>query len=331
MLLINKKINFTQTTFTFMFYYIELFILAVQAKGGIQNMLQKTIFSTLFLAGSILPITVNLVVLVLIISRKQLQQVRFYIIANLLLGDIGLLTIQFLRKVIDLYGNQSGKSYTFVHGAVFGVISYATYLNSILTTGLLAIDRYIAVNYTFHYETMLTKRRIIFILSILWFLSVLIPTVLIKVSTLKDMYQNLIISLIVLRLIVSLVLLALSKYTHHIKEKHMESIAKRKNYFGVEQEKFYKLKSLKSSLKDSFKFFIANVAVMSVLSFISMMELVLSEVHLDIKLVVTLLSQLIDIVVISLSYREIRQEIKRTICKNVIRPAFIHKQISANN
>ena len=107
MLLINKKINFTQTTFTFMFYYFELFISAVPTKGGIQSMLQKTIFSTLFLAGSVLPITVNLIVLVLIIRRKQLQQVRFYIIANLLLGDIGLLTIQFLRKVIDLYGNQS--------------------------------------------------------------------------------------------------------------------------------------------------------------------------------------------------------------------------------
>ena len=294
-------------------------------------MLKRTILSALFLAGSVLPITVNLIVFMLIVRRKQLQQVRFYIIANPLLADMDLLFIHSFRTIMDLYSNQVVESYDFVSAAIFGGVSYTTYLNSILTTGFLAIDRYIAVNYTFHYETMLTKRRIIFILSILWFLSVLIPTVLIKVSTLKDMYQNLIISLIVLRLIVSLVLLALSKYTHHIKEKHMESIAKRKNYFGVEQEKFYKLKSLKSSLKDSFKFFIANVAVMSVLSFIAMMELVLSEVHLDIKLVVTLLSQLIDIVVISLSYREIRQEIKRTICKNVIRPAFIHKQISANN
>ena len=180
------------------------------------------------------------------------------------------------------------QSYDFVNAAIFGGISYTTYLNSILTTDFLATDRYIAVNYTFHYETMLTKRRILFILSILWFLSVLTPTVLIKLSTLKDMYHNMIISLIFLRLIVSLVLLALSKYTHHIKEKHMESTVKRKNYFGVEQEKLDKLKSLKSSLKDYFKFFIANVAVMSVLSFIAVFELVLSEVHLDMKLVVTL-------------------------------------------
>ena len=318
---ITKKIDFTQITLILIFYYIELFQSTIAPTNrGIPNMLKRTILSALFLAGSVLPITVNLIVFMLIIRRKELQQVRFYIIANLLLADMGVLLIHSLRTIMDLYNNQVIQSYDIVNAAIFGGVSYTTYLNSILTTGFLAIDRYVAVKYTFHYETMLTKRRIIFILSILWFLSVLIPIVLIKVSSLKAMYRNMIISLIFLRLIVSLVLLALSKYTHHIKEKHMESIAKRKNYFGVEQEKFDKLKSLKSSLKDSFKFFIANVAVMSVLSFISVVELVLSEVHLDIKAVVKLLSQFIDIVVISLSYREIREQIKRTICKNVIRP-----------
>ena len=285
-------------------------------------MLQKIILSALFLAGSVLPITVNLIVFVLIIRKKQLQQVRFYIIANLLLGDIGLLTIQFLRKVIDLYVNRNGKSFNFVHAAVFGVISYATYLNSILTTGLLAFDRYIAVSYTFHYETMLTKRKILFILGILWFLSAVIPVVLIKVSgpTFEDIYRSLIVSLIFFRLIVSLVLLGLSKYTYYIKKKHMETIVKRRNYFGVEQEKLDKLKSLKSSLKDSFKFYIATVAIMSVQALIEVMELISSEVHLDIKLVVALMSQLTDITVVSLSYREIREQIKRIICKNAIRP-----------
>ena len=100
----------------------------------------------------------------------------------------------------------------------------------------------------------------------------------------------------------------------------METIVKRKNYFGVEQEKLDKLKSLKSSLKDYFKFYIANVAIMSVHSIIAVVELISSEVHLDIKLVVALLSQLIDIAVISLSYREIREQIKRIICKKAIGP-----------
>ena len=285
-------------------------------------MLQKMILSVLFVAGSVLPIVVNLVLFMLIIRRKQLQKVRFYIIANLLLGHIGFLTTHFLRKVIDIYSNQSGKNYTFVYAAAFGLISYITYLNSILTTGLLAIDRYIAVKYTFHYETMLTKRRILFILSILWFLSVVTPIVFTKVSgpNFKDTYRNLIASLIVFRLTVSLVLLGLSKYTYYIKKKHMETIVKRKNYFGVEQEKLDKLKSLKSSLKDSFKFYIANVVIMSVYSLIAAMELISSDVHLDIKLVVMLLSQLTDIMVISLSYREIREQIKRIICNNAIRP-----------
>ena len=95
----------------------------------------------------------------------------------------------------------------------------------------------------------------------------------------------------------------------------MEAIVKRKNYFGVEQEKLDKLKRLKSSLKDSFKFYIVNVAVMSILSLIGVMELISSNFHLDIKLVVTLLPQLTDIMVISLSYRKIREQIKRVICK----------------
>ena len=213
---INKKIDFTQITLIFVFYYIELFkSTTAPTNTGIPNMLKRTILRALFLTGSVLPITVNLIVFMLIVRRKQLQQVRFYIIANLLLADMGLLLMHSFRTIMDLYSNQVVESYDFVNAAIFGGVSSTTYLNSILTTGFLAIDRYIAVSFTFHYETMLTKRRIIFILSILWFLLVLIPTVLIEVSTLKDMYQNLIISLIVLRLIVSLVLLALSKYTQH--------------------------------------------------------------------------------------------------------------------
>ena len=287
----------------------------------------------MFLAGSILPIIANLVVFMLIIQRKQLQQVRFYIIANLLLADIGFLTAHFLKTTIDLYDNQGGGNNNFVRAAICSVITYAAYLNSILTTGLLAMDRYIAVIYTFHYETMLTKRRIIFVLSILWLLSAVTPAVLIKVSgpTFKDIYRNLVVSLIFFRVIVSLVLLVLSKYTHYIKKQHMEAIVKKKNYFGVEQEKLDKLKRLKSSLKDSFKFYIVNVAVMSILSLIGVMELISSNFHLDIKLVVTLLFQLTDIMVISLSYREIREQITRVICKITIRKIVDYKRTNVNH
>ena len=111
----------------------------------------------------------------------------------------------------------------------------------------------------------------------------------------------------------------------------MEAIVKMKNYLGVEQEKLDKLKRLKSSLKDSFKFYIANVAVMSILSLIGVMELISSNFHLDIKLVVTLLSQLTDIMVISLSYREIREQITRVICKIAIRKIVDYKRTNVNH
>ena len=111
----------------------------------------------------------------------------------------------------------------------------------------------------------------------------------------------------------------------------MEAIVKRKNYLGVEQEKLDKLKRLKSSLKDSFKFYIVNVAVMSILSLIGVMEVISSNFHLDIKLVVTLLFQLTDIMVISLSYREIREQITRVICKITIRKIVDYKRTNVNH
>ena len=207
-------------------------------------MLKRTILSAMFLAGSILPFIANLVVFMLIIQRKQLQQVRFYIIANLLLADIGFMTAHFLKATIDLYDNQGGENNSFVRAAIFCVITYAAYLNSILTTGLLAMDRYIAVIYTFHYETVLTKRRIIFVLSILWLLSAVTPTVLIKVSgpTFKGTYRKLIVSLIFFRLIVSLVLLVLSKYTHYIKKNLWKLLLRGKTILAWSRKNLINLK-----------------------------------------------------------------------------------------
>ena len=75
----------------------------------------------------------------------------------------------------------------------------------------------------------------------------------------------------------------------------MESIAQRKNSFGIEKEKFDRLKTIKGSLKDSFKFlkdsfkfYVINVIIMSVFSSIEIYELVFTEFHYDIKLIVAL-------------------------------------------
>ena len=81
----------------------------------------------------------------------------------------------------------------------------------------------------------------------------------------------------------------------------MEIIAQRKNSFGIEKEKFDRLKIIKGSLKDSFKFYFISVIMMSVLSSIDIYELVFTtEFHFDIKIIVALLSQCANIMVVSI-------------------------------
>lgn len=66
-------------------------------------MVIRTILISLFLTGSVLPITVNAMILILIMCKRKLQQVLFHIIANLAFADIITLLILFSVMLISLY------------------------------------------------------------------------------------------------------------------------------------------------------------------------------------------------------------------------------------
>ena len=215
---------------------------------------------------------------------------------------------------------------------ILRTIGYIIYFNSVITTALLAIDRYVAVKYTFEYTAMLTKRKIIFILNFFWLLSAALASVSwVNVSVYSDLHRNLTITLIVLRFIVSFTLLGLSKYTYVVRKQRMKDIITRNRYYGAEKEKFDRLKAIKSTLKDSFKFYIATVMIIGVLSSIGVVELIFSEFRFEIKLVVAMLSQVSDILVVSLTYREVRQELKHVIYYVVIRRNFTRQRINATS
>ena len=294
------------------------------------NMLIRTILISLFLAGSVLPVTVNAMILILIARKRILQQVRFYIIANLAFADIISLLILFNLMMISLYnGRRVEENVDSISVSIARSIAFSLYVNSILTIVLLAIDRYVAVKYNLRYQSILTKRKIIFVLTISWFLSAILSGVVwIDVSMYSDLYRNDSITFIILRFIASLLLLGLSRYTYVIRKQHMEIIAQRKNSFGIEKEKFDRFKIIKGSLKDSFKFYFISVIMMSVLSSIDIYELVFTtEFHFDIKIIVALLSQCADIMVVSLSYREIKLQLKRVICRCTILKNFNRSQV----
>ena len=135
-------------------------------------MLIRIILISLFLAVSVLPITVYAIILILIMRKKKLHQVRFYIIANLAFAAIVSLLILFSVMIISLYnGRQLKENVDSISAVIAKSIGFTLYVNSILTTILLVIDRYIAVKYNLHYQSILSKRRIIFVLIISWLLS----------------------------------------------------------------------------------------------------------------------------------------------------------------
>lgn len=238
-------------------------------------------------------------IFVLIIGKRKLQQVRFYIVSNLTVANI-LTSLMVCATITKGLLNDYRIEFSFndVCADILKTIGYIIYFNSVITTALLAIYKYVAVRYTFEYRTMLTKRKIIFIFSFSWLLLAALSSISwVNVSVYSGFYRNLTITLIILRFIVSFTLLGLSKYTYVVRKQHIKDIIRRNNYYGAEKEKFDRLKAIKSSLKDSFKFYIATVVIMGVLSAIGFVELIFSEFHFAIKLVVAMLSQVTDILV----------------------------------
>ena len=153
-------------------------------------MLMRIILISLFLVVSVLPMTVNAIILILIMRKKKLHQVCFYIIANLAFADIVSLLILFSVMIISLYnGRQLKENVDSISAVIAKSIGFTLYVNSILTTIFLAIDRYIAVKYNLHYQSILSKRRIIFVLIISWLLSAISSGVVwVNVSVYSDLY-----------------------------------------------------------------------------------------------------------------------------------------------
>ena len=144
-------------------------------------------------------------------------------------------------------------------GITFAVTVYGATMNSIFSTALLAIDRYIAVKYTLKYQTILTEKKIL-LLVLLWVISLLIPGITFILLSSHDEYQHICdIIFINFCLVVSVLRLSLSQYIHLVRKLRMKNIRKRIIYFGVKRKQFDRLKNIKNSLKGAFRFYIGTV------------------------------------------------------------------------
>ena len=252
----------------------------------------------------------HIIIIVVIFRKRRLRRVRFYIIANLSVGDIATL---FVILAVVVNGFIVGKltesaidDYFFIVGRTILIIAH---FYSLFTLVLLAVDRHIAVTFSLEYENMMSGKRLICVLTVLWVLSIGVTGVQwINVTDLADLLYHRRITLILVRTNVSVLLLIMSKCTQLRRTKHIKKIRERENYFGVTKEKLARLQQIKRSLSDSFKLYVITIVILII---ISGLELSFSKYHFEINMLGVPLLLVTNVIIVSLTQREIRRELKR--------------------
>ena len=280
----------------------------------------------IYLIASVTAAIANIAIIVLICRKRQLRCVRFYIIANFSVADILTSFSGCINVIVAL------ASYEALHakeGAAEGSkillsIALCTMVNSLLTTALLAIDRYIAVKFSLRYESIMTKNKLFVTLGIIWAVSVAIAGVaFINTPNFFDYKVHMFIILTTLRIFVGTLLINISKYASAVATRHLNTINKRRQYFGIEKEKKDRLERVKGTLKDSFKLYVVTIFIMVILTVIGILEIVLSKNYSEIKILLAALRQFVELTVILLTQREIRLHLKHlftTCCKSNTNP-----------
>lgn len=277
---------------------------------------------SILLCGLCITILANMVIVLLIIWKRYLRRVRFYIIANLAVTDIIylLLMITTAAKIIVNNGCTPYVDITRKGSVISAVISLASRFSSLFTAAFLASDRYIAVQYSSRYRTILTKKKMIFIQAIIWFLSFILSGMnWINVSEVSNYYRNRLIIVTLLRVIIYVLILMISKYTS-IKMKSLLNEIKRENgNLRISREKTEILRTLKKSLDESFILYIVTAFVLFAGTINRIVEIVLSNNFLVVsqhsiivKIVMGLLLNVIEVVALALSQGEIRKALKQT-------------------
>ena len=277
---------------------------------------------SILLCGLCITILANMVIVLLIIWKRYLRRVRFYIIANLAVTDIIylLLMITTAAKIIVNNGCTPYVDITRKGSVITAVISLASRFSSLFTAAFLASDRYIAVQCSSRYRTILTKKKMIFIQAIIWFLSFILSGMnWINVSEVSNYYRNRLIIVTLLRIIIYVLILMISKYTS-IKMKSLLNEIKRENgNLRISREKTEILRTLKKSLDESFILYIVTAFVLFAGTINRIVEIVLSNNFLVVsqhsiivKIVMGLLLNVIEVVALALSQGEIRKALKQT-------------------
>lgn len=203
---------------------------------------------------------------------------------------------------------------------ISAVISLASRFSSLFTAAFLASDRYIAVQYSSIYRTIMTKKKMIFIQAVIWFLSFTLSGMSwINVSEVFTYYRNRLITVALLRIIIYVLILMMSKYTSIKMKRLLNEIKGENGNLRISREKVEILQALKKSLDESFILYIVTAFVLLAETINRIVEMVLSNNFLVIsqrnfivKMVMGLVLNVIEVVALALSQGEIKKALKQT-------------------
>ena len=280
------------------------------------------VITSILLCGLCITILANLSRVLLILWKRYLRRVRFYIIANLAVTDIIYLLIM-ITTATNIIVNQGCTTYVDItrRGSVISaVISLASRFSSLFTAAFLASDRYIAVQYSSIYRTIMTKKKMIFIQAVIWFLSFTLSGMSwINVSEVFTYYRNRLITVALLRIIIYVLILMTSKYTSIKMKRLLNEIKGENGNLRISREKVEILQALKKSLDESFILYIVTAFVLLAETINRIVEMVLSNNFLVIsqrnfivKMVMGLVLNVIEVVALALSQGEIKKALKQT-------------------
>ena len=210
------------------------------------------VITSILLCGLCITILANLIIVLLILWKRYLRRVRFYIIANLAVTDIIYLLIM-ITTATNIIVNQGCTTYVDItrRGSVISaVISLASRFSSLFTAAFLASDRYIAVQYSSIYRTIMTKKKMIFIQAVIWFLSFTLSGMSwINVSEVFTYYRNRLITVALLRIIIYVLILMTSKYTSIKMKRLLNEIKGENGNLRISREKVEILQALKKKFR----------------------------------------------------------------------------------
>ena len=194
------------------------------------------------LPALIVPLAFHFLNISVILGKKKLHKPEYWFLLNLSLSD----SLQMLATFYRACDNGTWECDTYSPYVLF--IKACFYIVSVLSTFGISVDRYISVEYSLRYHTIVTGCQVVKSIALIWITSIIFAFVISTASATLHNWAFYNFPQLVVRIVLSLALMTSGFHVRNVRNKHEQEILKRQRYFGLEEEQLGLLRSLKESV-----------------------------------------------------------------------------------